>query len=113
MVSAASRASPLGTTLSHAQALLRVDFAAGHDDLKRPALTDKAWQAHRASILLAARPSGGRRGALIGVEIQKGLVQCLGMFGIDGIARFGAREDDGDDAIAALDADGHRRLLWK
>ena len=34
------------------------------------------------------------------------------MFGIDGIAHFGARKDDGNDAIAALDADGHRQLLW-
>jgi hypothetical protein len=59
MVSAASRASPLGTTLSEAdaQALLRVDFETGHDDLKRSALADKARQAHRAPILQRHAPA--------------------------------------------------------
>ena len=32
------------------------------------------------------------------------------MFGIDGIAHFRARKDDGNDAVAALDADRRRRL---
>ena len=48
-------------------------------------------------------------GALI-VEVQKGPVQCVVMFGIDGIAHFRARKDDGNDAVAALDADRRRRL---
>jgi hypothetical protein len=47
----------------------------------------------------------------IPVESHKGPIHRLSMFGIDGVAHLGARNNDCQHTIGALDANRHRYFL--
>src|SRR5208283_5724144 len=79
--------------------------------LSRVAMPRMARQVRSGAERAALAPEDGNVHRLVAVESDKRFIQRLRMCGIDGVARLGARMNDREHAITALDANRHRHLL--
>ena len=71
----------------------------------------KAVQIRSGTEGAAVTPQEGHVRTFVGVKGDKGIIERISMIGIDGVTHLGARKNDRQDPVAALNANRHGRLL--